>query len=288
MNANSRCFLYIIIVLLFQSEVLPQQPDDIYSENSRLKFADYLFKNRDYLRAIGEYTSVPGYEKRDTLLFRIAYSFEAVQDYSQAEKHLGSIDSTGRLRNAAAFGLLKLALLKGELNDNSGWSRRYPELSRTDSVQMLMNTELLLHNKSLPVQDEFVRPFSPVLKPIASALYERRSNPPYRSPWTAAVMSAVIPGSGKIYSGRIAEGITAAIVNGLLVYAAYDNFSAGHDLRAWMLTAVGGWFYLGNVYGSAAAAKLYNAEAALVFSIDVREFLKLHNYFLPRNESLLK
>ncbi|MGE5364300.1 MAG: tetratricopeptide repeat protein [Bacteroidota bacterium] len=275
-------------MIFLQSELLPQQPDNIYSESSRLKFANYLFKNHDYLRAIGEYKSVPGYEKRDTLLFRIAYSFEAVKDYPQAEKYLESIDSTGRLRDAAAFGLLRLALLKGDIDENIKWSNRYPELFRTDSVQMLMNTELLLHDKSLPRQDKFVRPFPPALRPAASELFERRMNPPYRSPWTAAIMSAVVPGSGKIYSGRIAEGITAAIVNGLLIYGAYDNFRAGHDFRAWMLSAAGGWFYLGNVYGSAAAAKLYNAEAALVFSIDVRDFLKLHNYFMPHNESLLK
>ena len=97
-------------------------------------------------------------------------------------------------------------------------------------------------------------------------------------------MSALIPGSGKIYAGEIGDGIIAAIATGLCGYLAYDNFKAKHNFRGWLFGGLSAFFYAGNIYGSAASAQIYNAGIQFDFVNDVKIYLNKKNYFTPEYE----
>jgi TM2 domain-containing membrane protein YozV len=97
-------------------------------------------------------------------------------------------------------------------------------------------------------------------------------------------MSALIPGSGKIYLGEIGDGITAFIATSLLAFLSYDNFSHNHNFRGWLFAGLGFFFYAGNVYGSVAAAQIYNAKVDYEYNLNLKEYLKSKNYFLEESE----
>ncbi|HEY6438358.1 MAG TPA: hypothetical protein VIY47_17360, partial [Ignavibacteriaceae bacterium] len=107
-------------------------------------------------------------------------------------------------------------------------------------------------------------------------------NPDYKSPALAGILSAVIPGSGKMYVGEWGDGITGLLITGLFAFLAYDNFKADHTARAWIFTGIGAFFYAGNIYGSIASAQIFNARIDFDFNNGLKLFLDQENYFLPK------
>jgi TM2 domain-containing membrane protein YozV len=90
----------------------------------------------------------------------------------------------------------------------------------------------------------------------------------FKSKFQAAALSAFIPGSGKIYSGRIADGLYSLLLVGLTAWQSYDGFEddGASSAKGWIFGVLGTAFYLGNIYGSAVAVEIYNR--------------KIHNEFL--------
>ncbi len=82
----------------------------------------------------------------------------------------------------------------------------------------------------------------------------------YRSPALGGIMSTIIPGSGKIYAGRLMDGFQAFSVVAAPAYNAYYHFSKNGpgSVQAWIWTAVASWFYLSDIYGSVKAVREYN------------------------------
>ena len=99
---------------------------------------------------------------------------------------------------------------------------------------------------------------------------------------TAAILSALIPGAGKIYTGEIGDGITSLIVTALTTCLAITNFKADHKFRGWLFSGLAAFFYAGNIYGSAASAQIYKARIQFNFDKDVKLFFEQRNYFLPK------
>ncbi|MFP4060370.1 MAG: hypothetical protein ACOCXD_01065 [Bacteroidota bacterium] len=92
------------------------------------------------------------------------------------------------------------------------------------------------------------------------ALDLKQFNP--KKMWIAGVMSAIIPGSGKFYTGKHGEGLSAFLAVVLLSGITYENYKkAGatnwKTLTFGSLTTI---FYVGNIYGSVFSVKLYRDE----------------------------
>jgi hypothetical protein len=73
-------------------------------------------------------------------------------------------------------------------------------------------------------------------------------------------MSAVIPGSGKAYCGRMWDGLYSFLVVAAMSWQSYEGFSkngisSGRGISFGLLGLI---FYGGNILGSFNAAKLYN------------------------------
>ena len=83
-----------------------------------------------------------------------------------------------------------------------------------------------------------------------------------RSPVLAAAMSAVIPGSGKIYAGKTGEGMAGFIMVGTLAAITAENWvKAGPtNWKTLLFGTAGTLFYIGNIYGSYISVSLYNED----------------------------
>ena len=79
--------------------------------------------------------------------------------------------------------------------------------------------------------------------------------PPRRSPFLAAALSSAIPGAGKVYAGRPADGLYSLLVTGSSTWVAVSYGRDEHWGRAGLFGAMGLFFYLGNIYGSAVEAQ---------------------------------
>ena len=132
------------------------------------------------------------------------------------------------------------------------------------------------------MKDKFLSVYNADEKKTINDFYDFKINPPTKSPLLASILSAVVPGLGKIYSDQIGDGITSFIATGLLAFLSYDNFHANHRFRGWLFTGLGGLFYAGNIYGSAAAAQIYNAKLFFNFNTSLNVYLGSQELFCPR------
>lgn len=273
-------------VLLFQiiisAAVLAQNTNFNSPENIRL-FADYLFCDRDYLRAIDEYEKYLSYSDEDTIRFKIALAFSAIGDQYNAIKNFNSLQETSKLYQISRieelkslFNLKQFSQLNSKANELNQLKSDY-----SDIAKKIVNLSYLLNNESMPSAKIFLEPFDVQEKTIVQNFYFQKTNPDYKSEVLAGVYSAIIPGLGKIYTENYSDGITSFLLTGLFSYLAYTNFNNDHPVRAWIFTLACAGFYAGNIYGSIASAQIFNAKINFDFINDVYSFIEEKKYFIP-------
>ena len=81
-----------------------------------------------------------------------------------------------------------------------------------------------------------------------------------KSPYLAAGMSTIIPGSGKIYTKNWQDGLVALLFVASNAWQAYRGFSKDgiKSTYGWVFGSIGAGFWLGNIYGSYKSAKKFN------------------------------
>jgi len=99
---------------------------------------------------------------------------------------------------------------------------------------------------------------------------------PARSPLVAGVLSAAVPGLGKIYAGKTGEGIAAFIYTMAFGFTAYDFYRGAGPQSALFIVSAGiaSVFYAGNIWGSAVAVNRKKYERN--HELDQRILFDLH------------
>lgn len=277
--------LTFILVLLISSLHFGQTDEsNFHSPENIKKFADYLFCEKDFLRANLEYQKLENIIENDTIDFKIGLGFLYIGDHLKSIQKLSDITST-----SAFFDDTKLQELKTYfiIEDYKAFRSFYLEgfSNKTYKYQSngkkLFNFSYLFSNDELPPLENFLHPFTIDEKKAVTSFYNWKMDPPYKNSTLAGIMSAIIPGLGKIYIGEWGDGIMALITTGLFTFLAYDNFRANHITRAWIFTGLGAFFYAGNVYGSVAGAQIFNAKISFEFEDGLNFYLEQNNYFTP-------
>jgi len=276
-------FLVLIAAVAFVSTAFCQSNNLLTNEN-RLKFGDYLLCHKDYLRAMGEYKNVLNNLQNDTVKFKIAYCLQKIKRYHEAADYYKGLMFNSSLEELSRIYFLQNQYLSLPLKEYRKFAKNRTYFSnqyKTEHNKLQKFTLLLEHNK-LPEQDKYINNFEKQDREFISGLYNRRINPEQKNPLTAGVLSAIIPGAGKIYAEEYTDGITSFLLTGVLTYLAVDNLSDNHNTRGWIFTGLAAYFYAGNIYGSVASAQIFNARIEFNLVEEIKEFLGKKNYFLPK------
>ena len=267
-------FLFFILL----QNLLIAQDVNLYSAENRRLFADYLYCQKDYLRAINEYEEIPGLVSNDTIRYKIGLAYLKMGKYDSASVNFSQIGVNSYFIHEAKTEFFKSQFLLGN----------YDTLNQTTDnyipVKQLNAFSYLLDNRNLPTKDILLSPFEGNNKMSVSDFYDRKSNPPYKSELTAVILSTIIPGAGKIYTSEYSDGIIAFLVTSLMGYISYTDFKADHKFREWLFAGLTAFFYGGNIYGSAASAQIYNAQVNFRLDSDMKLFLEEKDYFVPDYE----
>jgi TM2 domain-containing membrane protein YozV len=83
-----------------------------------------------------------------------------------------------------------------------------------------------------------------------------------KSAFKAALFSAILPGSGKVYAGQLGQGIAAFLQNAVFGFQAYEGYRKDGLLSARTIIYGGLFtlFYVGNIWGSALSIKVKRQE----------------------------
>src|SRR5574344_172412 len=209
-----------------------------YYSNKKLSEASYFFSQVS--------DSCEFYPKS---VFFSAISLMHDDDFDASKTVLSSFKDSASYSEVYAFESAGLALLKRDFGSYDYYSRSFTHQDYTISEQQS------------------------TLAKIAFDLRKHRD----KSPWLAGVMSSLVPGIGKIYAGKIGEGVSSFLFVGSLAALTAENWVKSGILnwKTILFGLTGLTFYIGNIYGSITAARIANYDfnkktnIALLYSIHI-------------------
>ena len=96
----------------------------------------------------------------------------------------------------------------------------------------------------------------------------------------AQAFNALLPGAGYLYLGQKQSAITAFLLNGLFITAAYEFFHHGNTAGGIIFTSFEAGWYFGGIYGAAESGKLYNERIYEKITNPVMQKEKLFPVFM--------
>jgi hypothetical protein len=271
--------LWLTLCLSHDPDVRGEVPFDYFSSENILRFADYLYKNGDYLRAAGEYQrylfSVPRYASTDSIYYRMIAAVFYGKDYQRCNQLL---DAFGEKYPSSPIGA-DIFVCKSIVKF---YQQNYQEsltlalslsVSNTNLKRIVVTMDYLYLGDFEKAQEWSCRTTASEVLTAGDTLshygytitrlcenIKSTESLPFKSKFQAGFYSSLMPGAGKIYCGRAADGIYSLLTVGLTVWQAYDGFSddGARSTKGWVFGTLGAGFYLGNIYGSVIAAELHN------------------------------
>lgn len=267
------------ISLLLTISVFAQSNPLKQPQNIKL-FADHLFCDQDYLRAAEEYLSLDESYLSDTIIYKIAKSFSVIGEIDKSVNYFCRIPTSSAFYDASKREIGKIYFLnEDEISLNK------IIVNKDNSLNDLLKLKIALRLSKNQIDGlENLLTYEDEDFTVLNKFYYQRENPDYKSELAAGILSAIIPGSGKIYTEEFSDGITAFILTGIFSYLAYDNLKHEHKFRGYLFIGIAAGFYLGNIYGSVASAQIFNAKVDFNFIQSLSDFLINRNYFVKEYE----
>jgi hypothetical protein len=266
----------IIFILTFNSLSLCQL-NSFHTPDKIKLFADYLFCQKDYLRAFDEYTKLDYSFINDTILFKLGYISLHIEKFNSSISFFDQINNNSPLKGLSLNHKTLVYFLNGDLKSIQNNIQSNPNFNMSSSVKMLILASILHKDIFISKMDFSI--FEQHEREKIQLLSDNRFNPHLKSPLIAGLLS-LIPGLGKIYTKNYSDGLTAFFLNGLLAYLTYNNFQNNHKFRGYLFAILGLSFYAGNIFGSVVSASKYNNNLEKKTILQINEYIKSNNYFL--------
>jgi hypothetical protein len=250
-------FVALVAALFSGGKVNAQTPE----------FADYLFQQEDYYRAITEYQRVLFHAEAEDLELR---SYATVQ--------IGEALFSGReFYRAAAWLEPRLRVVGVEPHRTTARRLLCRSLVAARDAESLRDVANEIGEPERGFYgafafgmsrrwDQAVQAFSaiPAESPYYAAAQHDRlvalsaSAAPWKNPTKAGVL-AVVPGLGYLYAGHRKSALTSLLMNSGFALATIHAFDSGQSAFGAVLAMFSVSWYWGNIVGSAAAAHRANA-----------------------------
>jgi len=272
-------FWTAVLICLAPLRSVAGQEAAAFTPENILKFADYLYQEKDYLRAAAEYrrylllANAPPPEAA-SIHFKIGLCFRSAQDYGNSvsafrfliEKFPES-DTAEEARVQVAYGHFLSGEYRESLASADAFLAEIKSGEKRLRLVQLKGVDYLYQRQWAKAGDYFRsldgQTGSDVLTMALKGFADQGLRLRRKSPVLAGILSALIPGTGRMYAGRTTDGLFSLMTIALTAWQAYDGFhkEGTGSLKGWIYGSIGGFFYVGNVYGSVAAARIYNEQS---------------------------
>lgn len=310
-NTHSACLLFALACFIslffavspsfaFSDAPRPTNPLMVLSADKQFQYAQDLFSAKDYSTASGEYKRFVYFFPKDRrvefAMYQIGMSHflgghyqEAVSTFKKlTEKYFDteySIKSYYRISEAyiqmkdfeqALIDLNNLVTIshnqdvKDEAYYRMGWI--YIETASWDEARRYFNNISARNRRKFKLEK-------------LSAALEKETAIPHKNPKLAGFLS-IVPGAGYLYCGRYQDALIAFLLNGGLIYAAYESFDKGQSALGGVISFVEFGFYSGNIYGAISSAHKYNRKNTGHFIQHLKENIKINLSADMRNQGV--
>lgn len=238
------------------------QTENLYDRTHTLRYGAHLLHAGEYDLAIQEYERLVFMDSTDEVSrLSLLRAYRLSGKYQQAETRFRSLYSTTDALTAAAAGEYAKVLLQS--NSILRAKQFLTSAPVPDSLRPILQTSLaLLSADWQTAQRELAAVPDTALAWHRSfrALATDGTGLRYKSPALAATFSALVPGSGKAYVGVWKDGIFSLVMIGLTSWQSYRAFhkNGNRSIYGWSYAGLATGLYLGNIWGSAKAARVHN------------------------------
>lgn len=272
MNINkTRLCIALFAFLIFLHPLMAETGSSLQQIYLNPKFADQLFAEEDYQRAADEYQRVYFYHSQldpqssilDSLLYLSALSYRRLSNYDKSNLILERIPdrqnyiyASAQVLSAANYFNLRDYPHSKEHTQKASFSaqdqiqNRYKQLRLLNYLATEDYAEAKSFMSSIGTEDSLR------FLPIFNISHTKKR----KSPFFAATLSTIVPGSGKIYTDRSLDGLYSFVIVLFSGYRAINDYNSKgiESISTWIFGSMAAYFYVGNIYGSAISAKLYN------------------------------
>lgn len=251
-------------------------------------FVQHLVDNKLYTD-LSTLFSLPLYHSSDTLFYLGANAHYQSRRLYDAIELYDSVPSSSVFYSPSLFYSTALKAWTGQYDAASKRLRSYN--GEYKDVQMLQSVGIAALQRDFDSYDAMLSAptFSSTSVSVTDAYNEiitsaesiRGFKP--KSPMLSAAASALIPGLGKCYSGRIGEGVASFLTVGSFAAITAENWykCGASDWKTILFGTITAFTYAANIYGSYISASLYNIETVNGYetNILVSLILPLHSVF---------
>lgn len=261
---------------LWSQPTLPASPVDPLTDAEQiLGFADALFNDGDYYRAITEYKRFLFFYASDAragrVRLQIGRAYMRAQQWEEARKAFAALaqqHADPEIRAEAAYLIGETSFQQQRyaqaIADLRPVAERYGQTPVGERARYLLGWSHLRARQWPEATQAFesvdtASPLFPSSRTLADAARDAQSLP-RKSPALAGLMSAVVPGTGHFYTGRWRDGTIALLLNGAFLAAGIEAVSAGNEAAAGLILFFEAAWYSGAIYGAVNAAQKYNRD----------------------------
>ncbi|MCX7785382.1 MAG: membrane protein insertion efficiency factor YidD [candidate division WOR-3 bacterium] len=229
-----------------------------------LDFADFLFDNQDYLRAIGEYKRILFYltptddnlKLKQYIQLKTAESYLKLKDYNRALFYFSQQENP-----YFYFGQARVYFEQGDYKKTRA-RLHLLENTQLDKERIILAGYSYYKERNFKTGAQFFEENK--VKDTTNTIFielakYNGSNIKHRNQAVSILMSSVIPGLGQIYCGRFGDGLYSFITvigSGLIAHHYYRNDDS--RIKFSIFTFLTAYFWAGNVYGALISARDYN------------------------------
>lgn len=262
----------------------------IHADES-MAFADRLFQEQDYFRAITEYKRERFYTSQESVSWYC--SVKIAEAYWLSQKYESALSELFRLSNKKGLSVDQNTWILTSIGLNYYGMRLFPNaLSYLNAGLELQNEPQLDLYRGLVLaeSDEWhsaIEAFNAAqsvpsetsvhdASKIALDIAVASSEMPKRSPLAAGLMSTLVPGLGQAYSGHLFDAFQAIATVGVFALATYSVYlyEDDHDrpyVYSGILGAVTLTLHTTNIFGAVKTADYYNHKKRDEFVKPLRE-----------------
>lgn len=260
----NKVYISLLGIVIFHIQLIHCQ--DLKDTEHTLKFADYLFKTKQYVLASEEYERLAFIDSTD-----LSIKYRLIQSYRFSERPKVALekftyffnDNIDLLNSKLSEEYVKNLILE---KDNQ---KAIHFLDKT--MKLDIGTIETYQLGCILLERQWDNAFNFALKHSVTeskknadlhvlAIRSKQLN--YKKPYKAALFSSIIPGTGKMYTKNWKDGIISLMFVGVNAWQAYRGFNkyGKNSVYGWVFASLSAGFYAGNIFGSYKSAKKYNKK----------------------------
>lgn len=247
---------FLLLFFLISIDLFAQ---DFYDHRNSLKFGEYLYNSNQYDLAVREFERCVFLKPDDRESFLYLFKIRRKENnFGKAidcyKRYSGNLNFS---EMDATFGseYFKLLIQNDKYLDAASFLESNPLFTADHNLKL----STILMRKEWKEADQFANKMNGGINKSLAEITIQGLALKKKNPSLAGLFSAVLPGSGKAYSGRWKDGVISFLMTSTAAFVAVRGFNKNpNSFYPWAMGTLSAVYYSGNIYGSVQAAKKYN------------------------------